>query len=99
MRFAHFIVAILAVTMGATAFEVEAFASQDCEKHDYQNKPRRNPRQTINIWDNTCGTWMHGYKSVRVKTLGGKDQIAHFCWHKELGCTSTCDHYRAVSLS
>jgi hypothetical protein len=69
MHFSHFITAALTVATGANAYAVDAFSGPNCSGN----------KQYVNIWDNTCGTWMNGFQSIRVVYFGSGNQNAHIC--------------------
>jgi hypothetical protein len=90
MHFSHFVTAALAVANGANAYAVDAFSGPNCTGN----------KQYVNIWDNTCGTWMNGFQSIRVVYFGSGNQNAHICratschdckkWNAV--CTPPCHH-------
>lgn len=75
MHFTSLAVAALALASGASAFAVDAFQGPGCTGSS----------QYVNIWDNTCGSWMRGFQSFRVVYYGGGGQNGHFCR------ANTCD--------
>lgn len=84
MHFTIVILAILALASSASAFVVEAFSGPQCTG----GSPQR-----VNIWDNTCGSWMNDYQSVRLVHHGGRGQVAYFCH----GYCMDCRFWLAVS--
>jgi hypothetical protein len=58
----------LAVTSQGSAFVMDVFNSEDCTGES----------RSVNVWDNTCATWMGGFKSFKPTTYGGIHQKAYF---------------------
>lgn len=78
MHFPNLAVAALALATGASAFAVDTFSGPNCSGSS----------QYVNIWDNTCGSWMNGFQSFRVVYYGSGGQNAHICRQNTCnGCT------------
>ncbi|KAH6679943.1 hypothetical protein F5X68DRAFT_234463 [Plectosphaerella plurivora] len=82
MQLSHLLSAALAAATGASAFALDTFSGPGCTGN----------KQYVNIYDNTCGTWMNGFQSYRVIYYGGSNQNAKIC--KASSC-HTCFSYNA----
>jgi hypothetical protein len=58
----------LAVASKGSAFVMEIFDSVDCT----------GTSRHVNVYDNTCATWMGGFNSYLPKVYGGTHQRAFF---------------------
>ncbi|KAH8722704.1 hypothetical protein GQ44DRAFT_711485 [Phaeosphaeriaceae sp. PMI808] len=59
---------VLALASQSSAFVMDVYDSTDCSGGS----------RSVNVWDNTCATWMGGFKSFRPNTYGGNHQKAYF---------------------
>ncbi|KAB8272515.1 hypothetical protein BDV30DRAFT_239401 [Aspergillus minisclerotigenes] len=60
-------VAIMAAT--GSAFVLDTYSDTNCGDK---------VQSGVNVWDNTCATWPKGFKSFKITTWGGNQQIAYF---------------------
>ncbi|KAF2107085.1 hypothetical protein BDV96DRAFT_654173 [Lophiotrema nucula] len=60
--------AIASLATTSSAFVMDVYDSNDCSG-DARN---------VNVWDNTCATWMGGFKSYIPRVYGGTHQYAYF---------------------
>lgn len=54
----------LALASHAAAFDFDAYASSDCS----------GTSQEVNVWDNSCATWMNGFSSFIPRAYGAEHQ-------------------------
>ncbi|KAJ9616071.1 hypothetical protein H2204_014112 [Knufia peltigerae] len=61
------------LSLGLTSTLGSAYVVQVYDDHDCTQNGRE-----VNVWDNTCATWMGGFGSFEVKAYGSSGQKARF---------------------
>ena len=60
--------AVISLTTPGSAFVMDIYNSKDCSGN----------ARSVNVWDNTCATWMGGFQSYTARVYGGRHQKAYF---------------------
>lgn len=60
--------AALALVSQSSAFVMDIYDSADCS----------GTARSVNVWDNTCATWMGGFQSYVPRVYGGPHQKSYF---------------------
>ena len=71
------VTAALGLSGQASPFVIQTYSKRNCT----------GLTQEVNIWDNSCGSWMMPFQSFKAKAYGGKHQQAYF--YGGGGCLST----------
>ncbi|ORY03673.1 hypothetical protein BCR34DRAFT_667357 [Clohesyomyces aquaticus] len=60
--------AALTLATQGSAFVMDIYDSDNCS----------GPARSVNVWDNTCATWMGGFRSYAPRVYGGAHQKSYF---------------------
>jgi hypothetical protein len=60
------ILALASLALTANAAVMTLYSGPDCTG---------TPQEDVNVWDNTCATWMNGFQSFKLTTPGGDNQF------------------------
>ncbi|KAF1849567.1 uncharacterized protein K460DRAFT_40 [Cucurbitaria berberidis CBS 394.84] len=59
---------VLTLVTQGSSYVIDVYDSDNCSGGSRE----------VNVWDNTCATWMGGFKSYKPKVYGGPHQKAYF---------------------